>query len=151
MTKHAQLAASERMRSGTLNMRIDPKVKYLAEKLAKYQQRTLSNFIEGAVRRALTDVIHDEPNVGTTIPPKMPPAPMWGDGLWSDDEATRFFMLATAHPDLLNVSEMRLWTLLSGSMMKNYGKITLKRFVEYYNSPSIYKKHLSDVSNGGDE
>jgi len=139
MTKHAQLAASERMRSGTLNMRIDPKVKYLAEKLAKYQ------------RRALTDVIHDEPNVGTTIPPKMPPAPMWGDGLWSDDEATRFFMLATAHPDLLNVSEMRLWTLLSGSMMKNYGKITLKRFVEYYNSPSIYKKHLSDVSNGGDE
>lgn len=119
MTQHAQ----DRKRSDTLNMRIDPKVKYLAEKLARYQDKTLSTFIENAVRRALTDVTEDEPTEQ---------APMWGEGLWSEDEATRLFMLAVSYPSLLTDAQTKLWTLLSGSLIKDHGKFTLTKFKEYY-------------------
>jgi hypothetical protein len=146
MTKHMQTQGSERSRSGTLNMRINPKLKYLAEVLAKYQDRTLSNFIEAAITRALTDVDEDYGSHAQEAP-----LPMWGEGLWDDDEATRFFMLAVSYPELLNAAQARLWTLLTGAMMKNHQKITLKQFVAYYNSPSIDKKHLTAASTGGAE
>lgn len=143
MTSHAKLAEAGRNRSDTLNMRLDPKLKYLATMAAKYQDRTLSNFIEEAIKRALQP--------GGVNAYDGPPAelPLWGEGLWDEDEATRFYLLATVQPGLLNGPQARLWALLSGSLMKNFGKITLKRFVEYYNSPVIDKKHLQVESAEG--
>jgi hypothetical protein len=143
MTKHAKMTAAEGPRSGTLNMRIDPKLKYLAEKLAKYQQRSLSNFIEGAIRRALTDVEHEEPNYGGGVPSPKEQKPMWGEGLWDDDEAKRFYNLATNYPRLLNPAQKGLWTLLSGSILKNHGKLSRELLVKYYNDPAIDRKHLT--------
>jgi hypothetical protein len=50
-------------------------------------------------------------------------------------------MLA-GQPTLMNPSQNKLVTLLFGSILKNHGKITLSKFIEYYNHPSIDKKHL---------
>lgn len=137
MTKAAKNMGSDRSRSGTLNMRIDPKLKYLADLAAKYTDRSLSHFIEDAIKQALAPERITSDEVLSELP-------LWGEGLWDEDEATRLFMLATMRPTLLNLPKMRLWTMLSGAMVKNDGKITLKRFVEWYNSPVIDKKHLTE-------
>jgi hypothetical protein len=130
MTKHAKLTEEGRNRSDTLNMRLDPKLKYLATIAAKYQDRSLSNFIEEAIRRALmpdgVDAYDDQP----------PALPLWGEGLWDENESVRLFFLATNYPNLLGPSDSKLWTLLSGELMRDHGKITLKRFVESYNAIS---------------
>jgi hypothetical protein len=134
---------TESPRSGMLNMRIDLKLLYLAKIAARYQDITLSNFLENAIRAALApERVADAFEATTSLPGDGSSLPLWGDGLWHQDEATRFFLLATGDPSLLNTPQSRLWALLSGSLMKNKGKITLRDFKEYYYSSSIDTKHL---------
>ena len=121
-----------------LNMKINPEVKYLAEIGSRYRQESLASFIEQAVKEAL------DPERFYADEPQATPMPLVNSGLWHEDEATRLFLLATAHPDLLSRSETKLWALLTGSLLKNEGKITLKNFRAYYDSPSINKSHLKE-------
>jgi hypothetical protein len=124
-------------------MRISPRLLYLAKIAARYQDITLSGFFENAITQALApEQVLEESTPGTEFAAPETALPLWGEGLWDEDEATRFFMLATFDPRLLNTPQSRLWTLLSGSLMKNKGKITLRDFKEYYYSPSIDTKHL---------
>jgi hypothetical protein len=136
--------STEPLRSGTLNMRISPRLLYLAKIAARYQDITLSSFLENAITAALVPerVFEDDAMPGTEVPAPKAALPLWGDGLWDEDEATRFFLLAIFDSSLLNTPQSRLWTLLSGSLMKNKGKITLRDFKEYYYSSSIDTKHL---------
>src|ERR1035441_2991208 len=107
-----KMKPSERLRSNTLNMRIDPKLKYLAELAGREQQTTLTGFIEWAIRRVLTDgKVNKEPRVGATHDPTQPPPPMWGEAFWDIDGADRFFRLATMRSDLLTIPEQTLWKL----------------------------------------
>ncbi len=141
-------------RSETISVRIDPKIRYLAELGAREKQRTLSSFVEWAIRKALTlkSMSEEEPNYGPTFSTEQPPLPLWNDGLWDVDEADRFFHLAMARHDLLTIPEQRLWKLLSGSIaLNNDGKIDLKTFREYWNSPHINTAHLKTESNEGGE
>jgi len=56
-------------RSGMLNMRIEPKLKYLAELAARDEECTLTSFvaraIELALRTKMQKEIEDEPSQGT--------------------------------------------------------------------------------------
>jgi hypothetical protein len=135
-------AKLERQRSETLNMRIDPKLKYLAELGAREQQRSLSSFIERAIRRALTPTVmnEDEPTAGVE---STKPAPvLWNEGFWDVDEADRFFLLATCRHDLLTIPEQRLWKLFNLGIPGR--TVTIEQFREFWNSPSIDTAHLKE-------
>jgi hypothetical protein len=97
-------------RSETVTVRLDPKLRYLAELAARKQRRTLSSFIEWAIEDSLNRVeiyqgsgynsdpsltVHDEINK-----------------LWDVDEADRFCKLAMSYPELLTHEEQRLWKLI---------------------------------------
>jgi hypothetical protein len=130
-------------RSETVTVRLDPKLRYLAEIGAREQQRTLSSFIEWAVRRALTPAAmwEDEPEVSEPVGP-FQPKPMWMEGLWDVDEADRFFLLAAARHDLLTIPEQRLWKLFTMHTEYTGAKITIQAFREFWNDPSINTSHL---------
>lgn len=97
-------------RSETVTVRLDPKLRYLAELAAKKQRRTLSSFIEWAIEEALGHVtIHEgsgynddhDRSVGQEAAQ-----------LWDVDDADRFTKLAVRYPDLLTHEEQVLWKLI---------------------------------------
>lgn len=128
-------------RSETVTVRLDPKIHYLASMAAREQLRTLSGFIEWAVRRTLADAaaMADEPTPGQW---PMPIPPLWEETLWDADEADRFFRLATLRPDLLSVSEQRLWKLFDMHMKHTKQKLGVEGFRKFWNDPSINTSHL---------
>ena len=80
-------------RSETVTVRLDPKLRYLAELAARKQRRTLSSFIEWAI----------EENLKTTSE---------AADLWDVDEPDRFAKLALRYPDMLTHDEQVLWKLI---------------------------------------
>lgn len=122
-------------RSETVTVRLDPKIHYLASIAAREQMRTLSGFIEWAVRRTLTDAVAmaDEPTPGQW--PK-PPLPLWEESLWNADEADRFYHLAKHRPDLLTVSEQRLWNLFTTHIGRTKYEPSIEAFRKFWNYPS---------------
>lgn len=103
-------SGSKLSRSETVTVRLDPKLRYLAELAARKQRRTLSSFIEWAIEDSLNTVeiyhgsgyngdhsrkVYDEINT-----------------LWDVDEADRFCKLAISYPELLTHEEQRLWKLI---------------------------------------
>jgi len=139
-------AEPKKKTSETLNMRIDPKLKYLAELAARDTQRTLSGFIEWAIRRALTPAAmqEDEPNVSEQ------PRPLWMEGMWDVDEADRTFLLAS-RPDLMTIEQQRFFKFFMLHMEHTNKKATLKAFREFWNTPGIDTKHLKPELSEGDE
>lgn len=97
---------SKLSRSETVTVRLDPKLRYLAELAARKQRRTLSSFIEWSIEDTLSRVFISE---------NAPYAKSIADEaslLWDVDEADRFAKLALAHPDLLTHDEQILWKLI---------------------------------------
>lgn len=93
-------------RSETVTVRLDPKLRYLAELAARKQRRTLSSFIEWAIEDTLRRFPIDEgPSGDTTV---MAVA----EQLWDVDEADRFAKLAIRYPELLSHEEQILWKLI---------------------------------------
>ena len=94
-------------RTEVFAMRLDPKLKYLAELAARKQRRSLANFIEWALDEALKSVklaesgdfnghqdlsVHDEANK-----------------LWDLEQSDRLIKLAESYPDLLTYEEQLIW------------------------------------------
>jgi hypothetical protein len=132
------------------SMKINRRLKYLARIASREQQRTISNFVERAIERALTveAMREQEPNVGAGQTTKQS-IPLWREDLWSADEAERFYRLATRRPGLLSKTEREQWGMLSGSMVLQDGKISLKRFREYWNDGTLNTEHILADLNGG--
>ena len=89
---------SKLQRSETVTIRLDPKLRYLAELAARRQRRTVSSFVEWAIEHALSDVIleggtHEEMSVDLAA-----------FFLWEPHEADRFAKLALYYPHLLTYS-----------------------------------------------
>ena len=106
------IAGSGRGRSGTnlrtetISVRLEPRVRYMADLAARAQRRTLSSFIEFAIDNALseiglTSVDGDYQNLRHAAPQ-----------LWDPFEPDRFVKLALRFPDLLNHHEQILWKLI---------------------------------------
>ena len=97
-------------RSTTLTVRLDPKLRYLADLAARKQRRTLSSFSEWAIQEALREVqLSDSP---ATDAAKSVNVLDEADQLWDVDEADRFAKLAFRYPELLNHEEQVLWKLI---------------------------------------
>jgi hypothetical protein len=86
-------------RSEVVTIRLDPKMRYLAELAARKQRRTLSSFIEWTIERSLKEVDLTE---NFTIADK-------AHALWDVDECDRFVKLALHDESLLNYREQVLW------------------------------------------
>ena len=96
---------SKLSRSETVTVRLDPKLRYLAELAARKQRRTVSSFIEWAIEESLyREVLSDSKNAKSIM----------GEAtdLWDVDEADRFAKLACIHPDLMTHDEQIIWKLV---------------------------------------
>ncbi len=97
-------------RSETVTVRLDPKLRYLAELAALKHRRTLSSFIEWAIEDTLSRVKLKEGtgynnDDGVTVADEAPT-------LWDVDDADRFAKLALHYPDLLTHEEQKRWKLI---------------------------------------
>lgn len=109
---------SKLTRTETVTVRLDPKLRYLAELAARKQRRTLSSYIEWALEESLNHVVIDEDKTfggeaNQTV------ADM-ASKLWDVDEPDRFVKLAIRYPDMLTHEEQALWKLIreNGTLWK---------------------------------
>ncbi len=109
-------------RSETVTVRLDPKLRYLAELAALKHRRTLSSFIEWAIEESLRHVklregssYNDDP--GTTVADD-------AAALWDVDDADRFAQLALKYPELLTHEEQKRWKLIRENGLLWRGRYT---------------------------
>ena len=104
MTEKKKGGGSKLTRTQTVTVRLDPKLRYLAEIASRKQRRTVSSFIEWAIEQALDSVIvNDNSHISVADESAR---------LWDVDEAERFMRLAVAYPDLLTHDEQLLWRVI---------------------------------------
>jgi hypothetical protein len=89
-------------RTETVTVRLDPKLRYLAELAARKQRRTVSSFIEWAVEESMKHTYLDS---NASIDDM-------AGSLWDVDEPDRFAKLAFAHEFMLTHEEQVLWKLI---------------------------------------
>lgn len=124
-------SGSKLTRSETVTVRLDPKLRYLAELAARKQRRTLSSFIEWAIEDSLGRV---EIYLGSGY--NNDPSRSVADEsnqLWDVDEADRFCKLAQHYPELMTHDEQRLWKLikeLDCSITGEKGEQTWRLFID---------------------
>lgn len=101
-------------RSETVTVRLDPKLRYLAELAGRLHRRTLSSYIEWAIKEAL-----DREGVRATGTPSGVETDRTigneADYLWDVDEADRFAKLALRYPHLLTHDEQVRWKFIEES------------------------------------
>ena len=96
-------------RSETVTVRLDPKLRYLAELAALKQRRTVSSFIEWAIEDSLSRVYLQEGGYGNDSATSVADV---SAKLWDVDDADRFAKLAMTYPDLLTHDEQKRWKLI---------------------------------------
>lgn len=98
-------------RSETVTVRLDPKLRYLAELAARMHRRTLSSYIEWAIKASLdTEIVRP-----TNLPSLVASDHTIGNEaeyLWDVDDADRFAKLALRYPHLLTHEEQVRWKLI---------------------------------------
>ena len=100
-------------RSETVTVRLDPKLRYLAELAARKQRRTVSSFIEWAVEHSFGNVdLYQGTGYNGDNSVSVEDA---SASLWDIDESERFVKLAISYPDLLNHDEQVRWKVLTDS------------------------------------
>lgn len=105
--KQVKGGGSKLTRTQTVTVRLDPKLRYLAELAARKHRRTLSSFIEWAIEESLNKVMlysDDDGNERTVA--------SLAKDLWDVDEPDRFARLSLAFPELLTHDEQVLWKLI---------------------------------------
>lgn len=95
-------------RTEVFALRLDPKLKYLAEIAARKQRRSLANFVEWAIERALTQVHLVDPDLNDNVETI---ADATGK-LWALDEPDRLVQLAEYFPELLSYDEQLIWRVI---------------------------------------
>ena len=100
-------------RSETVTVRLDPKLRYLAELAARKQRRTVSSFIEWAVEHSFGNVdLYQGSGYNGDHSVTVEEA---SASLWDIDECERFVKLAISYPELLNHDEQVRWKVLTDS------------------------------------
>lgn len=93
-------------RSETVTVRLDPKLRYLAELGARLHRRTLSSYIEWSIKETLdSEALRNYEGMRDTIGTE-------AEYLWDVDEADRFAKLALRYPHLLTHEEQVRWKLI---------------------------------------
>lgn len=130
-------------RSEMVSVRLDPRLRYLADLAARKQRRTVSSFIEWAIEDSLKRIIIYE-GTGRN-----------GDNdlsicdqatfLWDVDEADRFVKLAISYPDLLTHDEQVLWKLIKENGYLWRGKYDNEGWTWKVQYSSIVLERLRDM------
>jgi len=116
-----------------LNIKIDPKLHWLANLAARYWGMTLAEFAESLIARGITREAMRADELRVNEPAKPSERSMlWNESLWSDDAATRLFNLACAADDLLTGSQRQLWVKITSKIATTGRSLTLQTFREYY-------------------
>ncbi|QXG29085.1 hypothetical protein [Pseudomonas viridiflava] len=105
------MARPKKAEQSTVNvsLRIDPKIRYAIELLAREQKRSITGVIEWSVMQALNAQEVKTPAGNTlTLYELM-------DLTWSPDEAERITALGVFSPHTLNHEENCIWTLIKSS------------------------------------
>lgn len=106
-------AGGKLSRSETVTVRLDPKLRYLAELAARKQRRTLSSYIEWAVEKSLEEVkLYEGSGYNGDESITVAEATVL---LWDVDECERFVKLAIRYPELLTHEEQERWKMLHDS------------------------------------
>lgn len=115
-------------RSETVTVRLDPKLRYLAELAARLHRRTLSSYIEWAIKASL-DTETVRPTNLTSLEASDHTIGNEAEFLWDVDDADRFAKLALRYPHLLSHEEQVRWKLIrengylwKGSYFTNSGE-----------------------------
>ena len=100
-------------RSETVTVRLDPKLRYLAELAARIHRRTLSSYIEWSIESSLGNNLLTGDHNGPSIKDE-------SEHLWDVDDADRFAKLALRYPHLLTHEEQVRWKLIreNGALWK---------------------------------
>lgn len=98
-------------RTETVSIRLDPKLRYMAEIGARIQRRSLSSFIEWAVANSVDDLVfaYRTSFNGDTEPIFLREVK---EELYDVDEADRLVKLALRNPSLLNHEQQLIWKLV---------------------------------------
>ncbi|TDI77130.1 MAG: hypothetical protein E2O81_05355 [Betaproteobacteria bacterium] len=106
MTERKRKAKTGALRTEVFAMRLDPKLKYLAEIAARKQRRSLANFIEWAIEQGLENVnISRSGNNTLSVTDE-------AEKLWALDEPERLINLASNYPDLLTYDEQLFYRVI---------------------------------------
>ena len=108
MTEKKRKPKATGPRTEVFAMRLDPKLKYLAEIAARKQRRSLANFVEWTIEQALNRV----PLVESGFNGEGPTVAEASAQLWALDESDRLIKLATHYPDLLSYEEQLIWRVI---------------------------------------
>lgn len=107
--KKRRVGGGKLARTENVQIRLDPRLRYLAELGARKQRRTLSSFIEWAVEKSLESVFLYE---GTGYNDESISIADSAVALWDVDDAERLAKLAWSYPYLLTHEEQVLWKLI---------------------------------------
>lgn len=117
--KQRKTGGGKLSRSETVTVRLDPKLRYLAELAARKQRRTLSSFIEWAIEDVVGRVnLYDGSGYNGDDNRSI------GDEailLWDVDDSDRFVKLAIRYPELLTHEEQVIWKLIKENGYFWYG------------------------------
>lgn len=87
-------------RTETVTVRLDPQLRYMLELASRQHRRTMSSYIEVALKEASKNVFLNNSSI---------PLSQEMERLWDVDEEIRFSQLASTHPYLLNFDEQVRW------------------------------------------
>ncbi len=138
MVRQRKSGGSKLSRSQTVTVRLDPKLRYLAELAARKQRRTLSSFIEWAIDNSLTSVLLVDHQVSN----KERPLKEMAENLWDVDEAYRLVQLGLTCPELLDFHEQHQWKVIceTPSFRRKDGKLEKQAI-----KPNRIKKHWEHI------
>jgi hypothetical protein len=106
--RHARDSRGGR-KSEVITIRLDPRLKYLAELAARRQRRPLSSYVEWAIEASLSQV---RPSYDNGPEEHQETFADVASALWDVDEADRFSKLALKYPELLTHEEQVIWKLI---------------------------------------
>ena len=113
-------------RTEVFALRLDPRLKFLAEIAARKQRRSLANFVEWAIEEALKGVpLAELDNNGNG-----PTVANVATQLWALDEPDRLRNLATHYPELLSYDEQLVWRVICEHSTYNSGTKRISRFAD---------------------
>jgi hypothetical protein len=98
-------AGPKPVRSDNVTMRFDPRLKYLASVVGRYERQTLSTVVEIAVDAYIKDFTRKHLS-------SLEDSYDMAAALWSPHEIVRFSLLADEMPELLTYEEEILWKLI---------------------------------------
>ena len=100
-------------RSEVVTIRMDPKLRFIVELVARKERRTVSSLIEWCIETALDHQLEmRDPREQHPMGGKNVSALLAGILVWDVEESDRFVKQACAYPETLNVDEQRIWKVI---------------------------------------